>query len=446
MLQRRGAGSAITLRVAAFVATLFAAALLAAACGGDPNAVDAEQFFRPPAPAPVAPEAGPTGPAGGADPDSGDSRDTEDRQAEAEAEADADADADGADGADAGGGQADGGAPDAGADPPVGDPGNGVDLADDIVRRYFNSHYEYSLELVCEPFCDAESNGVDRVGFLADSGRALINVRVVAVAVAVEGDGSAGLDLVQAAWEADAASNASFTILDRQETVLASDGVTPARLLDWEIDRRSQGGFEERYRTLLTRAGPIGYIINAGGVADSFEAVAEALQAALDSFLPSPAPPGLPGRFSRWGFALPYAAGAFTAELGNRAAVASYDSGIFLQQAASGFLEMIVIWESVGEAIFDADDQVTQGPIEFLTGIVQLVEESERGDLTLGDGTPGRYALYAAVIQAQGEGQVGAFAWYCADSGRSFTLLSLHPTDARGVVAATLDGFACDTP
>ena len=50
-----------------------------------------------------------------------------------------------------------------------------LQLAEDIVRRYRNPTYGYSLELVCGPFCDINAGGVDRVGFTSDTEPALIN-------------------------------------------------------------------------------------------------------------------------------------------------------------------------------------------------------------------------------------------------------------------------------
>lgn len=388
-----------------------AIAMLALACSGNPNEdVEADEFFRPAA-ANVQSAAG----------DDGESRPGP-------------ADDDPAGDAPAGDGDTTSSDPDTPA--PTDD--DEIDLAEDIVRRYLNGAYGYSLELVCGPFCNATSNALDRVGFLSDDRSTLINIEVV------RADAEAPLTLaeLEELWHERNETNESFMVLNRVETTLASDGVSPALLFEWTVDRRATGGFEEHYKSLLTQVGPIAYLINAGGIGENFETMEPFLDQALDSFLARPNPPAVPGEFSRWDFLLPYDAEAFTGEFGNRTPTASFDSGIFLQQAATGPPQLLLIWDSISQSLFDADETLDE---VLLPGGGFELTVDERGDTEV-DGQPARFAVATSTDTTGNATRTVAYAWYCEDSGRSFVLQSFDPADPVPRATAALDGFRCTAP
>ncbi len=391
-------------------AAIVAAALVLEACGGNPNEdVDADEFIRAAAPSALQgdDEAAPS-----ADPDSGTDSDAGADSAEADAD---------------------------GAPPASASDDDELDVADDIVRRYLNDTYGYSLELICGPFCNANSSGIDRVGFFADTTQALINIAVRGVQPSATPD-LAGL---QEVWEAQTQANDSFTILSRQETTLASDGVTPALVIDWTIDRRATGGVQERWRSLIVQIGPIAYFINAGAVADAFADVEPVLRQSLDSFIGRPNPPSVPGAYTKWDFRFPYNVDSINGEVGTAAPTPSFDSGVFIQQSLNNQIELLLIWEAISEAIFDPDDALTEA---LTAGAGLQVDELERGDLTLENGVIGRFALATSTDGAGNTQEIGVFAWYCSDSGRSFVLQSFSSDDPRAQAQASLDGFRCAAP
>lgn len=380
-------------------------AVLAIACSSNPNEdVEADEFFRPAA-ANVAPD-------GGTEPGPADDTEVDDGTDTTPAD------------------------PETPVSPP--DDGDQLDLADDIVRRYLNEAYGYSLELVCGPFCNATSNALDRVGFLSDDRTTLINIQVVPA------DPAAPLSLaeLEALWQRRNDTNESFMVITRVETTLPSDGVSPALRFEWTVDRRATGGFLEHYKSLVTQVGPIAYLINAGGIGDNFEAVEPFLDQALDSFLARPNPPAVPGDFTRWEFRLPYDAEAFTGEFGNRTPTPSFDSGIFLQQAATGTPELVLIWDSISQPLFDANAALDDA---LLPGGGFEVDEEERGDTTV-DGQPARFSVATSTDSTGNATRTAAYAWYCEDSGRSFVLQSFDPVDPVLRAAGALDGFRCVAP
>ena len=417
---------------AALLATVLVVtvALAAVACSVSNEDVEADEFFRPEAPAAAADAAGDT------------------REAEAQSAGQA---ADEAAGDDQAGAAADeqtteDDAPeqstadqaDAGDEPPAdtaADDDEDLELAEDIVRRYRSPVYGYSLELVCGPFCDINPGGIDLVIFRSETDPTAINVTTQAV------EEDATLADLEAAWQADMIGERQPNILGRQEVTLVADPATPALVVDWEVDRRATGGVLERWRSLITRVGPIAYFVNVGAIDDAFADLEPVLQQALDSFLALPEPDSLPGEYTRFGFGLSYDTSGFAGEL-PLAGVANQptaDGGRFFHQDANGVLQYILTWESLSQAIYNADaaiDADSQPP-----GAVSSVEES-RGDFQLTDTISGRVGAFTAADAAGNDVQVRVFSWYCEEGGRSFTLQSISGDERPAV----LDGFRCLEP
>ena len=402
-------------RLALLLGLLAIAALAAAACGGDPNELEADQFVRSPAPGADRDRSTDEG-AGQQDAEGQAGQGAAEDQARSQDEQPAREDRDGSD--------------TAGSDENEEDE---IDLADDIVRRYLSDHYGYSLELVCEPFCDATSTGIDRVGFLASDGRALINITVRPADA-----GAPEFEALEAQWRLVTSVPEFAEIVDRQRTVLVSDGVTEVLRLSWIADRRATGGFLERWLSLIAQVGPIRYYINAGAVQETFDDVEPVLVQALDTFLPRADPPGVPGRYTRWDFVFNYDTNGVTGELGNATPVPSFDSGVFLQQTAEGALQLLLIWETISAALFDPDQAIT----DSLTGGIEATEDGPRRNATIGDGITTRLSLASSDAQGQ-ETRIATYAWYCEDGGRSFVLQSFHAEDPQGQVAQTLEEFQC---
>lgn len=415
------------------LSVLLGVALLGAACfGGDPDQpIEDDERFRPTNSAFPAPERDLADPADTtAAPDDADDADGDTTAADDTAASDTGDTGDDADAAPP---------PDDTTPDTTPDDADEIDLADDIVRRYISDTYKYSLELVCGPFCNATSAGVDQVGFLADAGGALINIEVRNVPDPANPD----LDALQAGWQDRTADNSTFAILDRRATTLPTDGISPTLLLDWEIDRRAVGGTQERWRTLITQVGPIAYFISAGSLAEIFTDLEPFLQQSLDSFLARQEPPSIPGLYSKWEFALPYSLDSINGEIGQRTPIPSFDSGVFLLQTDLGQLEFVLTWESIGQALFDPDQAITDllAPAGGIT-----TTETERGQLTLTDGPPVTFALARSEDTGGAFQLTAVFAWYCTDSGRSFILQSFSLDDPRAVAQPSLDGFRCTLP
>jgi hypothetical protein len=323
---------------------------------------------------------------------------------------------------------------------PVGDPADdNLELAEDIVRRYLSVAYGYSLELVCGGFCNATSNALDRVGFLSDDRTSVINIEVLAV----DAEAPPSFEALEAIWAARNVDNESFRVETREETVLPADGVSPALLFEWTIDRRAVGGFQERYKTLITVVGPIAYLINGGGIAEAFLDSEPFVTQALESFLARPNPPSLPGTFSRWDFAFAYDVESFSGEIGSRTPTPSFDSGVFIQQGPSGQLEMILSWDSIGEALFSPDNAIDQA---LATGGGSVaVDEQDRGDVVVG-GETARFAVIDSIDPNGVSTEVLAFAWYCGDSGRSFVLQLFNPEGSAAAFDPESIDFSCTVP
>ena len=431
------------------VAAIAAAALIAA-CGDNPNDdVEVDEFLReaPSAPADVAPaaaaptEAAPTE-AAPTEADASEAPEPTDQPAAPEADQPDDqpeaaappADeeppaneepATGADGADAA-------PPD--SEPPL-DPDD-IDLAEDIVRRYQNATYGYSLELICEPFCNVNSAGIDQVGFRSDTIRALITIAVRAA----DEENPPALAELEEIWRRERELDESFAILEREEIVLAADGVSPALILDWEFDRTSAGGVQERWRSLIVQVGPIAYFVNAGSIAESFTEVEPFFQQSLDSFLARRNPASAPGLYSKWEFVFPYNLDSFNGELGNPGRLPSFEAGLFFQQAGTGQTELVLAWDTVSEDVFDPEAALTEA---LAPPQDAQIEERERSDLTAGEDITGRFAI-ATLTDAEGvSSEVGVFVWYCRSRGRSFVLQSFSAENAQAQAQPSLDAFRC---
>ena len=416
------------LAVRTAIGLLIVGSLLAAACSVSNEAVESDEFFREPAAASAADDAAQaaadedaTQSAGQADGQRDDREDSQDDAQAADA-ADDDAAADQA---------TEDATPDAAAADDADDDG-GLELADDIVRRYRSPAYGYSLDLVCGPFCDINPGGIDLVIFRSETDPTAINVTTRAVAA------DATLDDLEAVWRAETVGDREPTILARQEVSLATDADTPALVIDWEVDRRATGGVIERWRSLVTQVGPIAYFVNAGAIDDAFADLEPVLQQTLDSFLAVPAPGSLPGDYTRFGFGVAYDTSGFVGEL-PLAGVANQptrDGGRFFHQNAEGVLQYILTWESLSQAIYSADAAIDAGAQP--PGTVSSTEDS-RGDFQLTDAISGRVGIFTAADAAGNSIPVRVFSWYCEEGGRSFTL-QLIGEDER---PAVLDGFRC---
>ncbi len=412
--------------VLAAIGLLIVGSLLAAACSVSNEAVESDEFFRPVA---AASEAGDAGQAS-ADDDATQSATQSDSREDSQDDAQS---GDAADDQAAADQAADDPADDGAAEDAADDDG-GLELADDIVRRYRSPTYGYSLELVCGPFCDINPGGIDLVIFRSETDPTAINVTTRAAAA------DATLDDLQAVWQAETVGDREPTILARQEVSLATDGVTPALIIDWEVDRRATGGVVERWRSLVTQVGPIAYFVNAGAIDDAFADLEPVLQQTLDSFLAVPEPGSLPGDYTRFGFGVAYDVSGFVGEL-PLAGVANQptaDGGRFFAQDAEGVLQYILTWESLSQAIYNADtaiDAASEPP-----GAVSSVEDS-RGDFQLTDAISGRVGIFTAADAAGNSIPVRVFSWYCEEGGRSFTLQSISEDERPAV----LDGFRCGT-
>jgi hypothetical protein len=387
-------------------AFLAIASLIAAACGVSNDKIEIDEFFRPLTRG-VAAADDPADP-----PPNGDAEQAKSNVADA---------------------QADPGGSDQIA--PGASNGDGVDIANDIVRRYRNPTYGYSFDLVCGPFCDINPGGIDLIGFQSSTDPGVINV---SARLAEPGASLASLETV---WLDIVLTGTTPNVLARQESTLASDRASPVLIVDWETDRRATGGGLERWRSLITQVGPIAYFINAGTIADLFPAFEGVFQQTLDSFLAPADPPSLPGRYTRFDFAVEYDINGFVGELG-LAGVSNQptaDGGRFFLQGPDGILQFILIWEALSQAIYDADaaiDADAEAP-----GAVSVTEAS-RADFQLSEGISGRVAGFSAADAAGDAIPLRVFSWYCEEGGRSFTLQSLSDAERP----ALLDTFRCAVP
>jgi hypothetical protein len=409
------------------VTVLVLAALAAAACSVANEDVEADEFFRPAAPPVVASDV--------EDPPDADAQSAGQAAEQAAGDDAADEETTEDDAPEQSAPEQSAGADDTPADTTTDDDDADLEIAEDIVRRYRSPSYGYSLDLVCGPFCDINAGGIDLVIFRSETDPTAINVTAHAA------EDGATLDDLETVWHAETIGDREPEILARQEVTLASDSATPALIIDWAVDRRATGGVIERWRSLITRVGPIAYFVNAGAIDDAFADLEPVLQQTLDSFLAVPVPDSLPGEYTRFGFGLSYDTSGFVGEL-PLAGVANQptaDGGRFFHQDADGILRYILTWESLSQAIYNADaaiDADSQPP-----GAVSSVEES-RDDFQLTEAISGRVGAFTATDAAGNDVPVRVFSWYCEEGGRSFTLQSISEEERPAV----LDGFRCVEP
>ena len=300
--------------------------------------------------------------------------------------------------------------------------------SDDVLRRYINPSYGYSFDLICPPFCDPSSNGIDRATFLADTGRALFEVRVY--------------DLVPEE-QLDDFWRESFNVPEFVETPARTAVSLPLLGLsgwryDWEEDRRATGGFLVRWQATYTPLGSLLYVLRGGAVAEDYEASLPALNRAYDSFAAPLEAQAAPGRYERFEFRFDYGLGYITLEYGQPTDnPPTFDAGVIVLQSELA-LEAVLVWESIGAAFFDADVAIERTLLDTLGAAPQ----SDYRDARTVDGQASRLALSETAI-GEGVVQIASFAWYCNDSGREFALHVLHNDDPQAAAEALLDGFRC---
>ena len=398
-------------------------ALIAAACGGNPNEhIEADEFFRPAAPG-TARQQPAQETTSAADQQEQQTQQTSPTDAQENAQAEPD---DAAQPAPQEPQQqsADQGAPEQqqAAPPPP--------RADDVLRRYLNPSYGYSLDLICPPFCDPSSNGIDRATFLADTGRALVEVRV---------SETVPDDQLDAFWRESLAVPEFVETPAREQIEIALLGV-PAWRYQWDEDRRATGGFQVRWQAIYIELGGLLYLLRGGAVLEDYEDALPALTRAFDSFVAPPDAAAAPGRYTRFDFLFDYGLSYITLEYGLPTDnPATFDAGIVVLQSEQA-LEAILVWETIGAAFFNADSAITDTLLETLG----VEPQSDFRDARSVDGRETRLALSQTPL---GEGIVliASFAWYCSESGREFVLHMLDNDDPEAAADSLLDGFRCET-
>ena len=302
--------------------------------------------------------------------------------------------------------------------------------ADDVLRRYLNPSYGYSLDLICPPFCDPSSNGIDRATFLADTGRALVEVRVSQIVPD---------DQLDDFWRESLAVPEFVETPAREQIEIALLGV-PAWRYQWDEDRRATGGFQVRWQAIYIELGGLLYLLRGGAVLEDYEDALPALTRAFDSFVAPPDAAAAPGRYTRFDFLFDYGLSYITLEYGLPTDnPATFDAGIVVLQSEQA-LEAILVWETIGAAFYNADSAITDTLLETLG----VETQSDFRDARSVDGRETRLALSQTPL---GEGivQIASFAWYCTESGREFVLHMLDNDDPEAAADPLLDGFRCET-
>ena len=301
-----------------------------------------------------------------------------------------------------------------------------LETSENIIRRYSNPSYGYSFELICSPFCDPNSNGVDRVSFLSETGRALIGVDVVI-------DDESGTELLlRAALSLD--EGVEFASVSEVSTVTGEQ----AERFEWEEDRRATGGFQVRWNAVVVRVQGVAIVMRAGAVLEDYEGVADALERALTSFILPVEVSARPGRYARFGFVIDYDTADGTQEFGQPTNnPPSTEAGIFVLQS-SVTLKAVLTWQLLGEAFYDGDTAIQQSLRDSL-GIENVTSQGDWGEV---DGRPARTGETETQF---GEGlmKIQSFAWYCQDGGREFALHVLDADDPETVALPLLESFRC---
>ena len=410
--ERRGLPAAMLVLL---LALMLASLLAAAACASNPNVnVESDEYFRPAAPetAAVAPE-----PATETD-EQGDQTAADD-EPDASEQPEQDAPAEQSDEADAAAQEDEETTP---APAPQ---------ADDVVRRFRSPVYGYSFELVCPPFCDPTSNGVDEVGFGSTTQRALVAVSVHEPPAAADGDAAEVLlrragqipDAVDVSAGREAYDAAGF----------------PGALFDWEDDRRATGGLLVRWRALVVPVGGLYYVIRGGAVSEDWDAVADALDRVVRTFTAPPEALAQPGLYNRFGFEIAYDVADRLQEYGQPTSNPATDAAGAFVLADESAVFAVLAWEEVGQAFFDAERAIER-TLSDLLGI-ELGTGARDADEV--DGQAAQTTITLTQIGAD-QVQVASWAWYCPAVGREFALHVLDEDDPRGVAADLIASFRCD--
>ncbi len=301
-----------------------------------------------------------------------------------------------------------------------------LETSEDVVRRYASPTYGYSLELICSPFCDASSTGIDRVMFRSESGRALISVEVF------EDDGSDSAEFLRSILALE--DNVEFTELEETSTITGE----PAERFDWEEDRRATGGFHVRWHAMLIRVDDLAIVLRAGAVMEDYEGVLFALERAMESFILPLEIEGRPGLYERFDFTIAYDRADFAQEFGQPTnAPPSNEAGIFVLQTTTA-LKAVLTWQVLGEAFYDGDTAISQSLRDAL-GIENVTGFRDGGVV---DGTPARTGETETQF-GEGVMKIQSFAWYCRDGGREFVLHVLDPDDPESVALPLIQSFRC---
>lgn len=303
-----------------------------------------------------------------------------------------------------------------------------LETSEDVVRRYASPTYGYSLELICSPFCDASSTGIDRVMFRSETGRALISVEVF------EDDGTESADFLTSALALG--DNVEFTEFEETSTITGE----PAERFGWEEDRRATGGFHVRWHAMLVRVDDLAIVLRAGSVMEDYDGVVFALERAMESFILPLEIEGRPGLYERFDFTISYDTADFAQEFGQPTnAPPSDEAGIFVLQTTNA-LKAVLTWQLLGEAFYDGDTAISQSLRDAL-GIENVSGFRDAADV---DGTPARTGETETQF-GEGTMKIRSFAWYCRDSGREFVLHVLDPDDPDSVALPLIESFRCTT-
>lgn len=392
---------------------LSALMLAAAACASNPNVnVESDEYFRPPAPESAS--VPPLREAGAEDPNG------EAPSADGTAESQQDAVAGESGGTEADAGQEEGAQ--AQADAPQ---------AEDVVRRYRSPVYGYSFELVCPPFCDATSNGVDEVGFGSTTHRTLVAVSVYEPPASAEGD--AAETLLRRAGQIPDAVDVSA---EREAYDVAGFGGEAFR---WEDDRRATGGLLVRWRALVVPAGGLYYVVRAGAVSEDWDAVAVAIDRAMRTFTAPPEALAQPGLYNRFGFEVAYDVANRPQEYGQPTSNPAADAAGAFVLADDSAVFAVLAWEEIGQAFFDAERAIER-TLSDLLGIELGTGAREADEV---DGQAAATTITVTQIGAD-QVQVASWAWYCPAGGREFALHVIDADDPRALAASLLDSFRCD--
>lgn len=405
----------LTLAARLLLIVFAAAALAAAACAADnPNVnVESNEYFRPPPPERVEPITAQT--------DEGEEAADDEAPAEADDEP-------------AGGDAAVEEAADQGAQAEGEDAAAPAPRAEDIVRRYRNPVYGYSFELVCPPFCDPTSNGVDEVGFRADGLQAIVAASVLTPPADEEGDVAERL--------IRETLNVPDTVdLTAGRTVRRSANGVDAVVFEWEEDNRAVGGIQVRWKGWIAPIGGLYYIVRGGAAVADWDAIAEAVERMLNTFTAPIEAISEPGTYNRFGFEVAYDAAEFRpAEYGQPTTNPATDAAGAFVLANSNSVIAVLAWEEIGAAFFDAEIAIER-TLQDLLGIELGTGAREADEI---DGQMAQTTITLTALGAD-QVQIASWAWYCPQGGREFALHYIDIEDPRGAAAELIESFRCST-